>query len=402
MKTLLQINVSVNAGSTGRIAEQIGQLAIANGWESYIAYGRSKNKSLSKIIKIGNVVDILYHVFITRLFDKHGLGSRIATKRLIKQIKEIQPDIIHLHNIHGYYLNYKILFEYLATSGIPVVWTLHDCWAFTGHCSYFDKTDCYKWREVCKNCPCVSSYPASIIVDRSHKNYLQKLKLFTSISDALYLVPVSDWLLGFIRESFLKKSKSRVIHNGVDLQKFNIQSTSSKNKYTIIGVAMPWSKRKGLSDFYALREKLDTEKYDIVLVGLTESQIQDLPQGIIGKTRTDSVEELAYLYGSADVFVNPTYADNFPTTNLEALACGTPVITYRTGGSPEAVTPQIGVVVEQGDVEGLVNAIYDMEQRNRNELRAACRAYAEKHFDTNNCFQKYIDLYKEILETQNI
>lgn len=394
---LLQINILANLGSTGRIAEQIGIVAMKQGWDSYIAYGRSIGKSHSMLIKVGNKLDMIYHGIVSRLFDRHGLASRIATRRLVKQIKYIKPDIIHLHNIHGYYLNYKILFEYLARTKIPVVWTLHDCWSFTGHCAYFDEPNCYKWHVECNSCPVIHSYPKSVFADRSNKNYRLKQELFGTMSERLYLVPVSEWLLNFTKESFLNKSKALVIHNGVDLQKFNIQSTSYSNKYTIIGVAMPWSKRKGLSDFVVLRKKLDPSKYDIILIGLTDSQIKDLPHGIIGRKGTHSIEELAYLYGSADVFINPTYADNFPTTNLEALACGTPVITYRTGGSPESVTPQTGVVVEQGDVEGIINAIQMLEQRDRDELRKACRTYAEEHFDKDKCFQKYIDLYKEIL-----
>lgn len=400
MSKLLQINVTANVGSTGRIAEHIGLLAKNQGWDSYIAYGRSGQPSNSNLIKVGNMLDILYHVLITRLLDRHGLGSRIATKRLIKQIKEIQPDIIHLHNIHGYYLNYKILFEYLAKSDIPIVWTLHDCWPFTGHCAYFDEPNCYKWKEGCENCPYSHSYPKSMIVDMSKRNYKLKKSLFGSLGKTLYLVSVSEWLYKFTKESFLYDSKGIVIHNGIDLEKFNVVLTPKANRFVILGVAMPWDKRKGLTDFYQLRECLDINKYDIVLVGLSEEQIKALPSGIIGKTRTNSIEELVRLYCSADVFINPTYADNFPTTNIEALACGTPVITYRTGGSPEAVTPQIGAVVKQGDVDGIINAIHMLEQRDRDELRKVCRTYAEEHFDKNKCFQQYIELYNEILSNK--
>lgn len=239
-----------------------------------------------------------------------------------------------------------------------------------------------------------------MIVDMSKRNYKLKKSLFGSLGKTLYLVSVSEWLYKFTKESFLYDSKGIVIHNGIDLEKFNVVLTPKANRFVILGVAMPWDKRKGLTDFYQLRECLDINKYDIVLVGLSEEQIKALPSGIIGKTRTNSIEELVRLYCSADVFINPTYADNFPTTNIEALACGTPVITYRTGGSPEAVTPQIGAVVKQGDVDGIINAIHMLEQRDRDELRKVCRTYAEEHFDKNKCFQQYIELYNEILSNK--
>lgn len=400
-KILLQINSTVNWGSTGKIAEYIGNAAIEAGWDSYIAYGRFYNNSKSKLIKVGSKLNVLWHGLESRLFDNHGLASRMATKRLIKQIKQIRPDVIHLHNIHGYYLNYRILFEYLNKTNVPVVWTLHDCWAFTGHCAHFVWADCMRWRDdSCGNCPLKNQYPKSY-VDFSLRNFCLKKRLFT-FSSNIYIVTVSEWLQNFVEQSFLNKFHHRVIYNGIDLQLFKervIKSSTielTEHEKMILGVSSVWTTSKGLDDFKHLRTSLPPD-IKIVLVGLTPEQIKELPDGIIGIGKTQNVNELVSIYSLADAFVNPTYADTFPTVNLEALACGTPVITYKTGGSPEAVTSETGVVVEQGDLQGLYEAIKGVLQKGKTCYKQACRDRAEECFDKDSCFKKYIELYNEIL-----
>lgn len=403
MPKLLQINAAVNRGSTGRIAEQIGELAMQRGWESYIAHGRHINPSKSHTIQIGSTIDWYFHALMTRLTDRQGLFSTRATRKLVKQIEEIKPDIIHLHNIHGYYLNYKVLFEYLNKSNIPVVWTLHDCWTMTGHCTHFEYAKCNKWRTECYNCPEKRSYPTSWLMDRSKKNYINKKQNFSAIKN-LTIVPVSNWLGGIVQNSFLKDKRVNVIHNGIDIRTF--QPTASNSlieqynlavKRIILGVASPWSSKKGLCDFVRLYDGLDSTRYQIVLIGLNKEQTKQLPNGILGLERTNSVEELAKWYSAANVFVNLTYEDTYPTTNLEAISCGTPVVTYRTGGSPESVIPQTGRVVEQGDIEGVATAIEELCAEDRDAMRRCCRKYAEEHFDKQACFKKYLDLYEEII-----
>lgn len=403
MPILLQINSVVNTGSTGRIAESIGQTAIKAGWKSYIAYGRYANPSQSELIKIGNKWDIWNHVLQTRLYDRHGLASKQSTKNLIRQIEEIKPDIIHLHNIHGYYLNYPILFDYLLKTNVPVVWTLHDCWAFTGHCAYFSNIGCEKWKRQCENCPNSKSYPASIGFDNSVINFRLKREYFFALSKLVF-VPVSSWLDELVRQSFLEDCITKQIYNGIDssvfcpIETLNMlfpQYGMSRWGF-VLGVANGWGKRKGLQDFIRLRNLLP-EEYLIVLVGLNQHQIKELPHGIIGIQRTENIEQLRELYASALAFVNPTWEDNFPTTNLEALACGTPVITYRTGGSPEAISPETGFVVEQGDIQGMVNAIKKICQEGKETYSKACRDRAVRYFNKEERFQEYIDLYNQIL-----
>lgn len=400
---IVQINSTLNWGSTGRIAEEIGQKIIEQEGESYVAYGRYANPSHSKSIRIGNKWDNYIHVLQTRLFDRHGFGSKKATLKLVEQIKNIQPDIIHLHNIHGYYLNYPILFEYISSFHIPVVWTLHDCWPFTGHCSHYMSIDCNRWQSQCYQCPLKNEYPSSIFLDRSDMNYKEKKRYFNSIEN-LTLVPVSDWLGGEIKKSFFRNKTYRVIHNGIDIHTFTPVDSLKKqlrkeDKFLVLGVCSVWIDKKGLPDFISLRERL-SDDCTIVLIGLTKKQIKSLPPGIIGIERTNSVQDLAAYYSSVDVFFNPTWEDNFPTTNLEALACGTPVITYRTGGSPEAIDENTGFVVEQGDLEGAIHAINQIKSVGKATYTQACRERAVTHFNKEDRYAEYLQLYKEILKNK--
>lgn len=398
-KKLLQIDSCLNVGSTGRITESIAKLAHQYGWDCYIVHGARyvKHPSCMTDIQSVSVVGEYLHFAESLLFDNHGLASRRATKKVIEEIKRIKPDVIQIHCLHGYYLNYKILFEYLDSTNIPVVWTFHDCWAFTGHCAHFVTADCDKWKTGCFDCPLKGDYPKSF-VDCSKRNYELKKQLFGANKNML-IVPVSEWMADFVRQSFLKDKSITVIKNGVDLTVFNV-GTPKTDKKRILGVSGVWNKDKGLYDFYHLRELLDQDEYEIELVGLSKDQMKELPKGIMGIEHTESVQELADLYASATVFVNPTYADTFPTVNLEALACGTPIITYKTGGSPEAVTEETGWVVEQGDVAGVASIIKSLGLNKDEEVMAqrfACRKRAEREFDKDNCFEKYLELYNSLI-----
>ena len=362
MSKLLQINVTANWGSTGKIAESIGLSAINKGWESYIAYGRYSNPSRSQMISIGTLLDTYWHYGVQRIMDNEGLCSTQATKNLVREIQRIKPDVVQLHNIHDHYLNYRILFEYLNLTNIKVVWTFHDCWAFTGHCFHFVTKGCEKWKTGCHHCPLRNEYPKTLL-DNSRRNYELKEKLFTANKN-LTIVPCSEWMEGFVKESFFKDKKITTIHNGVDVDTFApIPSHQRNDKFRIIAVSSVWTKAKGLFDIYKLREMLPVE-IEIMMVGLSEEQLKSLPGGIKGIQRTQNVQELVRLYNEADVLINPTYADTFPTVNLEALACGTPVITYQTGGSPEAVDEKTGFVIPQGDVPALLKAILKVRDVN--------------------------------------
>lgn len=403
MKKLLQINSVVNSGSTGRIAEEIAHTAIASGWESYIAFGRNERYSESNLIRIGNDLGIKMHGLQTRLFDRHGLGSVKSTKLFIQQVDKIKPDIIHLHNIHGYYINIEILFNYLSKVDVPVVWTLHDCWSITGHCTHFSYVGCEKWRTKCYSCPQKNEYPASLFIDRSEKNYILKNELFNSLSN-LTLVPVSQWLSDILKDSFLQKYPSSVINNGINTSVFKPSGNNEfreryglQNKFILLGVAGIWSQRKGLEDFIELSKTLGAD-YQIILVGLTRKQKDQLPVEILGIERTESVEELAELYASSDVYINTTYEDTFPTTNLESLACGTPVITYNTGGSPESIDESTGIVVEQGNISKLVEAIRVIKDNGKQYYSDACVNRVNRLYKKEDRYKEYIDLYESLIK----
>ena len=391
---VLQINTVVNSGSTGRIAEDIGKALISKGHESYIAFGRGNQKSASKLIKIGSKLDFYLHVVRSLFTDRHGFGSKRATRKFLKQIDVINPDAIGLHNIHGYYLNVDILFKYIKDKNIPVLWTFHDCWPFTGHCSY--NTDC----DNCKNCQ--RKYPTSVFLNQTTRNSKDKKLIFNQVKKLQIITP-SVWLKGLVHQSFLKYPV-QCINNGVDLNQFQPSENYKKlkeklllqNKKIILGVASTWDKRKGLADFIQLASLLDAS-YQIILIGLTNKQIQGLPENIMGIQRTESITELANYYSMADVYVNPTTKDNFPTTNIEALASGTPVITYNTGGSPEAIDKDTGMVVEKGDIKGVWNAIQRLALEPQDHYTKVCRTRAEQFFHKEDRYLDYLKLYERLI-----
>jgi len=392
---LLQINVTANWGSHGRIAEGIAKAAQAQGWQTAMAYGRSANPSVQQLYRIGSDADVYAHVALSRLFDSHGLGSVAATKRFISFAKDYKPDLIHLHNIHGYYLNYPLLFEYLKAWGGPVVWTLHDCWPFTGHCAYFDYAACDRWQTGCHDCPEKASYPKAMLIDNSRRNYELKRKVFGSIASQLTLVPVSQWLASIAERSYLGGCRIEMIHNGIDTDIFRPSAPKAIEPKIMLGVANVWDKRKGLDDFIRLAKMLPDD-YRVVLIGLSEKQIRKLPPGVEGIARTQNIDELVRHYSQASVFVNPTLEDNLPTTNLEAQACGTPVVTYRTGGAPETISPDTGIVVDKGDIHGLLSAIKTIASTHYHST--LCRSHIIDNFSAPLSTSAYLALYNRLLK----
>lgn len=351
---VLMINVVCGIRSTGRICTDLAAALEAQRHEVKIAYGREKvpEQFQKYTVRIGSDLDIKLHGLKARLLDGCGFGSRRATERFIEWMKEYDPDVIHLHNIHGYYINVEVLFNYLKICGKKIIWTLHDCWAFTGHCAYFDYAGCDKWKTGCDNCSCKGDYPTCQGISRAKQNYKRKKKLFTDIPNMTLITP-SYWLAGLVKDSFLKEYPVSTIHNGVDTSVFRYTESDIKHRFgiedkkVVLGVAAIWDKRKGL-EYMAQLSELFGDEYRVVVIGVTEEQREKLPKPMIGILRTNSVKELVEWYSAADVYVNPTLEDNYPTTNIEAVACGTPVITFHTGGSVESV-PACNVV-EKGDI----------------------------------------------------
>lgn len=391
---LLQLNVTANWGSTGKIAEGIGLAAMARGWESTIAYGRYMNPSQSQLVKVGNQFDVYAHYARARFLDGEGLGSRNATKKLVRWIDNYQPDIIQLHNIHDHWLNYPVLFDYLASVNTPVFWTFHDCWAFTGGCAHFSNAECCKWESSSCAVPCPLAHK------RSHRNYVKRFEAFSKVGNRLNVITVSRWLADFVEQSMFAQMGAtvNVVNNGIDVM--GAFTPGAKKERMVLGVSNVWPAYKGLADFMKLREILPADA-QIILVGLDNNQIKSLPSGISAIARTENVAELTALYRKAAVFVNPTYNDSFPTVNLEALACGTPVVTYRTGGSPEAIGDNTGIVVEQGNVEALADAVMTVINQADKYSVENCRSRAVKNFNRDTQFSRYIDLYDEKLRKTN-
>ncbi len=400
---ILQINTTFrNGGSTGRIAYDLMQIQKQEGIEAYAVYGHETGAPhTDNTLCLQSTLRRKINILRTRLFDHHGFYNETETHKLIKWMDDIQPDIIHLHNIHNHYVNVKMLFNYIKQHDIPVVWTLHDCWSFTGHCAYFDYANCDKWKTGCYDCPSLKDYPPTWCFDRTKRNYADKKSVFTGVKN-LTLVSPSEWLAHLTRESFLKDYPVEVINNGVDTNVFKPTESDIKTKMGIEGkkiilaVMNQWSRRKG-TEYLLLLPSLLKDDEILVIVGLKTEQIKVLPkEKCLGITRTNNVQELAALYSAADVFINPTLEDNFPTTNIEALACGTPIVTFKTGGSIEAVDQNTGFIVNQADLNGMLDAVRFIISRGKSQYQDYCRKKTLEKYNKEYQYLKYISLYKEI------
>lgn len=389
---VLMINSVCGIRSTGRICTDLAMSLEEQGHEVKIAYGRENvSEQFHKYaVRIGTEFDVKLHGVKARLFDASGFGSKRATENFIEWVKEYNPDVIHLHNIHGYYINVEVLFDYLKTCGKRIIWTLHDCWAFTGHSGTCDIVKCEKWLSGCGKCPLSKGYPKSY-VDKSQRNYERKKALFSSVENLTIITP-SKWLAGLVKRSFLKNKKIVVIPNGIDIEQFKPlpndfrKTYEIENKIMLLGCASAWGKEKGLDDFKMLAEKLD-ERFKIVLVGLTKEQIRAMPTSIICIERTQSVKELNQIYSSADLFVNLTYADVYSMTNREALLSGTPILTYDTGGCLECLNENNGIAFKTGDIESVAAFLLNdfkldmFDASSRNVGDPCCKDMAIKQYE---------------------
>lgn len=398
---IVQINTVLH-GSTGGIMLNISRALLEHGDNAYVCAPDGRHRITSPdvpYIPVGGRLSEDFHIFLGKLTGLQGCFSCIATGKFLRTLDKIRPDLIHLHNLHNSFINLPMLFGYIKKRGIPVVWTLHDCWAFTGHCPYFDCVGCEKWEKQCEKCSQYRQYPDSFC-DTSKLLFKKKKEWFTSV-DRLTLVTPSEWLGGLVKRSFLKDYETRVINNGVDLSVYKPKESDFRKKYgcedkfVILGVALGWEARKGLDVFIELSSRLDRKKYKFVLVGVDEITKRQLPDGFVSIDRTQSKDEIAEIYSAADVFLNPTYEDNFPTVNIEALACGTPVITFDTGGSPESIDDTCGVVIDRGDIDGLENAIISIsDDMPFSAEKCIVRAM---NFSADERYLEYIKLYSDVL-----
>lgn len=395
---IVHINSVYRSGSTGRIVKAIHEKLKNKNHLSYVFYGRGEIIDDSSIQRISNPIDWNYHGLATRLFDKHGLASKRVTRNLVSELISINADVIHLHNLHGYYLNYPILFNFLKTEFTgKIIWTMHDCWAFTGHCAHYSYVSCNKWKTHCDQCPQIKRYPKSYYLDNSFNNFEIKRESFLNLNDLTIVTP-SHWLANELKSSFLKDYENIVINNGVDKKRFHpIISDNFKkeynlmDKFVILGVANIWEDRKGITFFEELSHILP-DNFVIILVGKYQGKIQS--NKIIYINQTESIDELVDIYSNADIFVNPTLEDNYPTTNLESLACNTPIITFDSGGCSETINDKdpLSIVIQDKTAQSLLKAIKTMVIKLEKNKNFDTAKYIKK---TESMVNDYITLYQK-------
>lgn len=397
---ILQIN-SCNFGSTGNIMLNISEKANEKGYVSYVAYANSRSNKLKEVknsIVIGTRLERNIHLQLSYFTGYNGCFSIVGTRKLLKQMENTKPDIIHLHNLHNCYINLRLLFNYIKERDIPVIWTLHDCWAFTGQCPHYTIAKCDKWKSGCYDCPQYRQYPASR-VDKTKEMYKHKKYWFTGVKN-LTLVTPSEWLKNQVEKSYLSEYPVKVINTGIDLSIFKPSESNFRDSHNIhdkillLGVANPWSTKKGLDVFIEL-SKILNDTYKIVLVGLTDEQIKFLPEKILGLPKTNNQKQLAELYTAADIFLNPTFEDTFPTTNLESMACGTPIITFNTGGGVEVINKYTGRIVEDNTMRGIQREIDLLMEEGKNTYLNERLENAKKYINLNK-YEEYIDLYMSL------
>ena len=373
---IVQINTTCGVGSTGKIAVSISELLTDRGIENNILFSTATN-GYGLGIACGKPGYTKIQALKSRILGNYGFNSHVETKRIIAELERLSPSVVLLHNLHGHDCNLEMLFSYFRQKQTKLVWVFHDCWTFTGYCTHFTYAKCDRWKNACHHCTQRKQF--SWFFDRSATLYQRKKALFSELD--LTIVTPSQWLADLVKQSFLKEYPVKVIHNGIDLSVFRPTPSDFREKYHIpeekfvlLGVAFGWGKRKGLDVFVELSRRLDPEKYQIVLVGTDDAVDKNLPENILSIHRTQNQQELAEVYTAADLFVNPTREDNYPTVNMEAIACGTPVVTFDTGGSPESVDEGTGVVVDCDDVDALEQKII--------------RISHISPFDTDNCIRK--------------
>lgn len=402
MKKIVALN-TCDYGSTGKIMCQIADQARNHGMDCWTAVPEGRHnprRDVKHYIWIGNRFAEDSHIILGWITGLQGYFSLFSTLKFLKELDRIKPDVIHLHNLHNSYINLPLLFRYIKKNKIKVIWTLHDCWAFTGHCAHFTMEKCEKWKTGCEHCVKYRTYPQSF-VDHSRWMWKKKKKWFTGVEDLTIVTP-SQWLADLVKKSFLREYPVKVIHNGIDLSVFRpVKNDFRKEhripdeKFLLLGVAFGWGKRKGLDVFIELSKRLDESRYQIVLVGTDESVDHQLPENIISIHRTRNQTELTELYSAADLLVNPTREDNYPTVNMEAIACGTPVLTFRTGGSVEIMDASTGSVVDCDDIDALEKEIIRINKERPYSTEAClCRA---KSFDKDDRFREYISIYEQIV-----
>lgn len=393
---IVQINTVYEKGSTGKIVAGIQAESIRRGHQNIVAYRYSQGESADNVYYISTWLDCHIHNRIAKYTHRSGFYSFHKTAEFIKYLKKLQPDVVHIHNLHGSYINITKLFGFLRENRIKTVWTFHDCWPFTGYCPYFEISHCEQWHSGCGHC----LYGTNMLNKKSAARNLQAKKGMIRAVDLTVVVP-SKWMESLAKNSFYSKSDIRLITNGIDLSVFypiqpdiRIKHGISQTKHILLGVATVWNERKGMDVFSELARRLDQSTFQVVLVGNAPQSFIDDNGLIVFIDHVDDQCELAKFYSSATLFVNPTREETLGMVNVESLACGTPVVTFNTGGSPECIDSTSGSVVDKDDIDAMEREIIRICETKPYSAKACVRRAAA--FDKNARFEEYIDLYEEL------
>lgn len=398
---VVQINGVRQKGSTGKIVTDISNLMDLEAIENYIVYSGYRETKAPNSIPMGGFVNVKAHQLLGYVFGNTGFHSSFRTWKMLSLLKKMKPDVVHLHNLHGYFINIKLLLNFLKIQNIPTVWTLHDCWVLTGHCTHFDHVECDKWQANCQHCPQVKRFPYSLLLDRSKKLHQLKKALLMDF-DKLQVVTVSNWLQEIVKKSYLASKSMVVIPNGVNLDVFHPQADLNKriqyaieDKFVILGVSNTWGIRKGLDKFIRLSSMIPND-WKIVLLGLSAEQIKGLPHSIIGIQRTKDMKELKDWYCAADVFVSLSLEETMGLVVVEAMACGTPIVVYDTTASPELVGQDCGYIVSHNNIDELLEALGKIKKNGKKKYSQNCIDHVCKNYDKEKNYRRYFDLYARI------
>ena len=399
---IVQINAVYEYSSTGRMVKQMHEFFQSKGLESYVFACNLKDEEIPGVYHFNGKISAVVHAIMSRLTGRQGFFSYCSTKRLVKKLEKIKPDVVHLHNLHSNCINLSVLVDYLAKNDIPTILTLHDCWYFTGHCCYFTDSKCERWKYQCGNCPDQKLWNKSLIFDASPQNLKAKKKLFAKIP-RLGVIGVSNWVSSFIKDSILKDAKLvTYVHNWIDTDLFTPKNPNSireqynlQDEFVVLGVAQGWNEPKGILDFKKVAEMLP--EYKFLMVGEMPDVYKPLPENMISAGVVNNVELLTEYYSAADVFLNLSTRETFGLVTVEAQSCGTPVVAYRLTATPELITEKTGIVVEYKNWEAIKQALYDIKQKGKFNISGDCRQNAVENFNKSNLIKKYLDQYKKLI-----
>lgn len=402
---VVQINAVCDVGSTGRICRELNDAIIEYGYRGVILYGNGTSEyEFSQ--KVSSDFSVKVHALMARLFGKNSAYSPGSTLKILNFLRTYKPDVVHLHNLHGNYVNIKPLLRFLAKENIPTVLTLHDCWFFTGKCVYYTIVDCENWKKGCQHCPKLRGDIPSWFFDRTGEMWQEKKRLFAAIP-RLAVIGVSDWITNEAKQSFLKDAVIlKRIYNWIDLSIFYPRGKEfagafgiSEDKYSILCIGAGWGEKHYKTKYLLELAQMLPENYEIILAGMVPFADQ-LPENIKAVGYISSTEDLAKLYSACDVYVHLSREDTFGKVIAEAIACGTPAVVFDSTACPEIVGEGCGQVVPTGDLEAVLCAVISIAEQDKTVRERTCVTYAGAQFSKNKLIEETVQLYQELINKE--